>query len=125
MSESTLRPGQKVTLTGTVESIPGPCNEGCAYVLIDGDYDGSSVRSFPYAALTPVVEPEPQWEPGQRVQLTGVRGDVRELLHAVIGEDERHVWINTKTGFDALPAYVSESWREGRVEVVYRKEADK
>ena len=118
---SALRPGQKVKLTGTVESIPGPCNEGCAYVLVDGDYDGSSVRSFPYAALTPVVEAEPQWVPGDVVRIDGKRNYM--LCRRIDGVLQ---WITSDDGYVALPIEeLSSRWHEGRVEIVYRKEADK
>lgn len=120
MSEtSALRPGQKVTLTGTVQEVPEP-HEGCVGVRIDGDYETLPYRLFLYSALTPVVEPEPTWTPGDHVQIDGVD----YMLHELLNPQGYRIWCGPR-GETLHVGLFSERWSEGRVVVVYRKEADK
>ena len=110
MSEtSALRPGQKVHVPDAI------------VLGVNTRYDWANVRvgehvvCLPASALTPVVEPEPTWSPGDVVRIDGVN-------YMLIG----NVWRHASDG--GLPLFrgsLSECWREGRVVVVYRKEADK
>ena len=112
---SALRPGQRVKLTGVVESIPGPLDEGCARVIIDGDGEMRGRRSFPYSALTPIVEPMPDFKPGEVVRYDGENYMLRD--------DE--VWIPCNCDLDWLSLEtMSERWAESRVEVVYKAGSD-
>ena len=114
MSEtSALRPGQKVTLSGTVQQ------------QYDDDYwdvrvDGSGTIGVKASALTPVVEPEPVWSPGDVVRIDGVNHMLRELLNP----QGYRIWWGPR-GETLHVGLFSERWSEGRVVVVYRKEADK
>ena len=119
MSETSgLRLGQKATLTGTVIGVQGRAIE--LEVRESGEnYVGWNHIVVDASALTPVVEPEPQWSPGDVVRIDGV---TYVLFCTGIGQR----WIPSVRGeprlaFDAF----SQAWSEGRVVVVYRKEADK
>ena len=118
MSEtSALRPGQKVTLPAWVKStgLERAWIEfgGIAYVAAD-----SNEINVPLSALTPVVEPEPVWSPGDVVRIDGVNHMVRGT------RCDR--WIPCdEAGAPVRPQDFSQRWAEGRVVVVYRKEADK
>src|SRR5690348_6447625 len=109
---SALRPGQPVGLEGIVD-----------HVLPDGTIvvrfrNGMMTYADP-PALTPVVEPEPQWSPGDVVRIDGVNYMLREYSADLW-------WYPAVTGRDALrPTVFSRVWAEGRVEVIYRKGADK
>lgn len=105
-----FRPGQKVSLSGTVT---GDGGNGWSFVSVDGS-DAMGEYSFQTAALTPVVETEPVWSPGDHVQVDGVD-------YMLIG----YAWNASDGGLPLFRESLSQCWQEGRVVVVYRKEADK
>ena len=113
MSEtSALRPGQSVTLTGTIQR-RNPDNS-YTVLLTDG-----TLRYFPASALTPVVEPEPTFMPGDVVRIDGVN-------HMLRTDGIRPGWLSPDVRTNVISGQnFSELWREGRVVVVYRKEDDK
>ena len=116
MSEtSALRPGQKVTLTGEVLA----CGTGLDVALDCGDDDRWIAYNVPASALTPVVEPEPVWSPGDHVRIDGVDYMLRDSVH------HGFWWLSCAGHGDLEPRRFSQCWREGRVVVVYREEADK
>lgn len=111
MSETALRPGQKVTLTGTVLR-----HYEADYwdVRVDG-----AVFGVKASALTPAVDPEPTWTPGDVVCIDGVNHMLRTdgIQRGWSSPDARTNLIDERN--------FSELWSEGRVVVVYRKEDDK
>ena len=118
MSEtSALRPGQKVTLSGEVLALA--CRTGLDVAFDCGDDDRWIAYNVPASALTPVVEPEPVWSPGDVVRIDGVN-------HMLRTDGIRPGWSSPDVRTNVISGQnFSELWREGRVVVVYRKEADK
>ena len=113
MSEtSALRPGQKVTLSGTVLR---RYDDEWYQTQVDGATTTSMVRA---SALTPVVEPEPTFEPGDVVRINGIN-------YMLCGSGAFTRWRPANDGWPLTPGNFSALWTDDRVVVVYRKEADK
>ena len=112
---SALRPGQKVMLTGEVLYCLRP---GIDVALDCGDDDRWIAYNVPLSALTPVVEPEPSWVPGDVVRIDGANSMLFEYA-------AYRRWRPANDGWPMARSELSQRWREGCVEVIYRKEADK
>lgn len=109
----TLQVGQKVTLSGTVASPDAGHFTDLVGVVIDGI---AATYWFRADLLTPVVEPEPQWSPGDVVSI-----DDETYMHRVYRSHSYWSCANVaRTVF--YPSEFSQAWSEGRVVIIHRKE---
>ena len=105
----TLRVGQKVTLSGTVQ-------QQYAAEYWDVAVKGSCVIGVHASCLTPVVDPEPPFTPGDVVSIDGVNYMLRKLRYP----QGYRLWCGGR-GETMAPDVFSRHWSEGRVQVIHRK----
>ena len=108
-----LRVGQKVHIAdGVITGVNTP------YEWANVDIDGVFAR-VPWSALTPVVDPEPSWTSGDVVSIDGENWMLRSDRYGIL------FWSCAKQDRTLYRDDFSRAWFEGRVEVIYRKGAEK